>query len=108
ITRQCSHEKSPPPMPRISTELQNAKPSSFQASLHFPHILLPLKPRVGGKLCRKFSNCESDKGGVRGASKIHGGSAEQVPYVPNHQCSFELRKLSSTFGESQAAQSDRL
>ena len=59
-------------------------------------------------MCSQCSHSATDSGGVRWASKIHGGSAQQLPYVPNYQYTFELWKLSSNSCQSQAAQSARL
>ena len=64
--------------------------------------------RVRSKVCSQCSHSATDSGGVRWASKIHGGSAQQLPYVPNYQYTFELWKLSSNSCQSQAAQSARL
>ena len=59
-------------------------------------------------MCSQCSHSTTNSSGVRWASKIHGGSAEQLPYVPNYQYSFELWKLSSISGQSKAAQSAEL
>jgi hypothetical protein len=59
-------------------------------------------------LCGQFSDGATVSGRVRRPSKIHGGSAEQMPYVPSYQYPSELRKLYSTSGQSQATQSATL
>ena len=69
--------------------------------------VLKLQCREGSKVQCWWANSEPDSGGVWQPSQIHGGSPQQLCYVPSYWCSYQMWKLFPGSGQSEAVQGFR-
>ena len=63
--------------------------------------------REGSKVQCKWANSEAEPSGIWETSQIHGGSPQQLSYVPSYRHSYQMWKLFSGSGQSKAVQGFR-